>query len=44
MGCDSSGTRGRVPNQAIAHPQHEGHSAMELRCWTGKGAVEALRS
>ena len=38
------GTRGRVPNQAIAHPTQEGHNAPKSSLWEGKGAMEALRS
>ena len=29
LGCDSGGTRGRVPNRANAHPRQEGHNALE---------------
>ena len=42
LGCDSGGTRGRVPNQANAHPRQEGHNALELNHRAGKGAMRAL--
>ena len=44
FGCDSGGTRGRVPNRANAHPRQEGRNAPEPSHRTGKGAMGALRT
>ena len=36
MRCDSGGTRGRVLNQANAHPRQEGHNASKSGHRAGK--------
>ena len=44
LGCDSGGTRGRVPNWTNAHPWQEGHNAPKPGHRLGKGAMGALRT